>query len=51
MLAPLTSMHVDYFASCENIVSRLHAPSILPPAPTPQTAHQISLKKLFYSQY
>ena len=30
---PLTSMRVDHFASCENIVPQFQNPSILPPLP------------------
>ena len=34
---PLTSMHVDRFASCEGIVPRLQTLSILLPLPTTLT--------------
>ena len=47
---PLTSMRVDRFASCENIVPRFQTSSILPPLPTPQTGLSILLEKLCYSR-
>ena len=47
---PLTSMRVDCFASCENVVPRFQTSSILPSPPHPPDWSPDPLIKLFYSQ-